>query len=80
MARSVVARQIIKLKGKPQYRQNFISDNGNIILDVFNWQLNEPIKFEQLLNNIPGIICNGIFASRPADLIIVGHESSATIY
>lgn len=79
MARSSVARQIIKLGGHPQYRDGFQTDNGNIILNVFDWQLNQPMEFERTLNNIPGIICNGIFACRPADMIIIGHENSATV-
>jgi len=80
MARSAVARQITKLGGHPQYRSGFQTDNGNIILDVFDWPINQPIATEHALNNIPGIICNGIFAYRPADMIIIGHQNSASIY
>ncbi len=72
MARSFVAREIVKLGGYPVYRQNFITDNGNIILDVHHWTLAEPIKLEQTLNNIPGVVCNGIFANRTADLVLIG--------
>lgn len=76
MARSSVARSIIKLGGKPIYRNGFITDNGNIILDVYNLPLHQPIALEEQLNNIPGVIANGIFAVRPADTIIVGTTSS----
>jgi ribose 5-phosphate isomerase A len=71
MARSFVAREIVKLGGDPVYRQNVITDNGNVILDVHHWVIAEPIKLERTLNNIPGIVCNGIFADRPADIVLV---------
>jgi ribose 5-phosphate isomerase A len=80
MARSFVARAILKLHGQPRYRDGFKTDNGNIILDIFDWKIEQPIKMEETLNNIPGIVCNGIFAVRPADLIIIGNEKSATAY
>lgn len=79
MARSFVAREIVKLGGNPVYRQNFITDNGNIILDVHHWVIAEPIKLEQNLNNIPGIICNGIFADRRADLVLISHSQGITV-
>jgi ribose 5-phosphate isomerase A len=75
MARSYVARQLIKLGGKPEYRHDFTTDNGNIILDVFGWDIMQPIELESKLNQIPGVVCNGIFAVRPADVIIVGEEN-----
>ncbi len=74
MARSFVAREIVKLGGNPVYRQNFITDNGNIILDVHHWVIAEPIKLEKSLNNIPGAVCNGIFANRTADLVLIGNS------
>lgn len=77
MARSIVARTIVKLGGEPVYRNNFITDNGNIILDVSNLPIDQPIKLEQQLNNIPGVVTNGIFAVRGADLIIVGTKTSS---
>ena len=77
MARSYVARQIVKLGGKPVYRENFITDNGNVILDIWGLKLLEPLKFEQQLNNIPGVVTNGIFALRPADLLLLGTENGA---
>lgn len=79
MARSFVAREIVKLGGNPIYRQNFTTDNGNIILDVHHWIIAEPIKLEQNLNNIPGIVCNGIFADRKADLVLVSHDQGLTV-
>lgn len=72
MARSYVARQIVALGGDPVYRENVVTDNGNVILDVWNLKIMEPIKLEQTLNNIPGVVCNGLFAMRPADLLLVG--------
>lgn len=72
MARSSVARSIVQMGGQPEYRTGFITDNNNIILDVYNLPIHNPIKLEQQLNNIPGVIANGMFAIRGADLIIVG--------
>lgn len=72
MARSYVARELVKLGGSPVYREGFISDNGNVILDVWGLSILEPAKFETTLNNIPGVVCNGIFALRPADALIIG--------
>jgi len=76
MARSYVAREIVKLGGLPQLRNNFITDNGNIILDVHNLKIECPIKLEIQLNNIPGAVENGLFAARGADQIIVGLQDS----
>jgi ribose 5-phosphate isomerase A len=70
MARSYVAREIVKLGGEPVLRQNFTTDNGNIILDVHNWEIMEPVKLE--LNNITGVVTNGLFAMRPADVLLLG--------
>lgn len=71
-ARSFVARQLVKLGGDPVYREHFVTDNGNIIIDVHNLKILEPIKLEQTINNIPGVVENGIFARRPADLVLLG--------
>ena len=79
MARSYVAREIVKLGGQPQLRNNFITDNGNNILIVYNLPIEHPIKLENQLNSIPGIVENGLFAIRNADQIIVGGEESAAI-
>lgn len=76
MARSFVAREIVKLGGNPVYRQGALTDNGNILLDVYDLTINEPIKLEQALNNIPGVVANGLFALRPADVVLVGTGSN----
>lgn len=73
MARSYVARQIVALGGRPVYRQGFVTDNGNIILDVHGLDILEPIKLEQTLNNIAGVVTNGLFAARGADLLLIGN-------
>ena len=72
MARSYVARQIVKLGGDPVYRQGVTTDNGNIILDVHNFNLIDPVNMEQQLNNIVGVVTNGIFAARGADQVLIG--------
>jgi len=72
MARSLVARQLVKLGGEPVYRDGFVTDNGNLILDVHNLEIMEPAKLEQELNNIVGVVTNGLFAMRPADVVLVG--------
>jgi ribose 5-phosphate isomerase A len=74
MARSYVARQIVKLGGDPDYRQGVITDNGNIILDVYNLKIIDPLKLEQDLNNITGVVTNGLFARRPADVLLLATE------
>lgn len=74
MARSYVAREIVKLGGDPVYRQGFVTDNGNNILDVYNLKILEPISIEQKLNNIVGIVTNGIFAMRAADVLLLATD------
>ncbi|AUD79857.1 ribose 5-phosphate isomerase A [Kangiella profundi] len=74
MARSYVARQIVKLGGDPVYRTGFVTDNGNVILDVHGLIINEPIKLERILNNIVGVVTNGLFAERAADVLLLGKE------
>ena len=74
MARSMVARELVKHGGQPVYREGFVTDNGNIILDVHNLEIMEPAKLEQALNNIPGVVTNGLFALRPADVLLLGTE------
>jgi ribose 5-phosphate isomerase A len=75
MARGYVAKEIIKLGGQPVYREEFITDNGNIILDVHNMKVMEAKSLEYELNNITGIVTNGIFAHRSADVVLVGTEN-----
>ena len=73
MARSLVAREIIKqIGGEPVLREGFTTDNGNIILDVHNLDIMEPTKVEQILNNITGVVTNGLFAIKPADVLLLG--------
>ncbi len=72
MARSYVARELIALGGKPEYRKDFVTDNGNIILDVHGLDIVEPIKLEQTLNNIVGVVTCGLFAARGADVLLLG--------
>jgi ribose 5-phosphate isomerase A len=72
MARSYVGRQMVKLGGQPVLRQGFTTDNGNIIIDVHNLNIIDPPKLEADLNNIAGVVTNGIFALRPADVLLLG--------
>ncbi len=72
MARSYVARELVRLGGTPVWRPGFVTDNGNLILDVQNLEIMEPAKLEQQINNIAGVVTVGIFALRPADVLILG--------
>ncbi len=72
MARSYVAREIVKLGGEPVLREGFITDNANVILDIHGMEIMEPIKLEEQLNDIVGVVTNGLFAMRPADVLLVG--------
>jgi ribose 5-phosphate isomerase A len=75
MARSYVAREIVKLGGRPVWRENFVTDNGNVILDVHNLRIAEPVKLETALNQIVGVVTNGLFAQRPADVLLLGSDN-----
>ncbi len=75
MARSFVAREITRLGGQPQWRENFISDNGNQILDIHNLEILQPVQIETAINNIPGVVTVGLFASRPADTVILAYPN-----
>ncbi|PFG52943.1 ribose-5-phosphate isomerase [Marinobacter sp. LV10R520-4] len=75
MARSHVGREIVKLGGDPVYRDDFTTDNGNIIIDVYNMDLSRPIQVEERLNQIVGVVTNGLFARRPADLLLLGTKT-----
>lgn len=72
MARSHVAREIVRLGGDPVYREGVLTDNGNVILDVHNMQIHDPRQLEEQLNAIVGVVCNGLFAARPADILLLG--------
>jgi len=74
MARSFVARKIVALGGRPVLRENFVTDNGNPVLDVYNLKITSPLELEEKLNNIPGVVGNGIFAARKADVVLVGTD------
>ena len=79
MARSQVARQLVTLGGAPEYREGVVTDNGNIILDVHNFAIMNPVEMEKELNNIAGVVTNGVFALRPANTVIIGTPDGAKI-
>lgn len=72
MARSYVARQLVVLGGQPKLRESFTTDNGNVILDVHGLQIMNPVELESMLNNIAGVVTNGLFARRGADVLLLG--------
>lgn len=74
MARSHVARQLVNLGGDPVYRKGVVTDNGNIILDVHNMQIKKPAELEKAINAIVGVVCNGLFASRSADVLLLATD------
>lgn len=80
MARSYVARELVKLGGDPVYREGFVTDNGNIILDVHNLQIAQPNKLEAEINNIVGVVTVGLFARRGADVVLMGTEGGVVEY
>ncbi|WP_018300446.1 ribose-5-phosphate isomerase RpiA [Fangia hongkongensis] len=73
-ARSYVARELVKLGGQPAYREGVTTDNGNIILDVHNFKIDNPLQMENKINQIVGVVCNGIFAANPADVILMATQ------
>jgi ribose 5-phosphate isomerase A len=79
MARSYVARQLVKLGGKPIWREGLVTDNGNVILDVHNLQILEPVKLETELNQITGVVTNGLFARRPANVLLLGSDKGVQV-
>lgn len=79
MAQSYVGRQLVKLGGQPVLREGFTTDNGNIIIDVHNLSIRDPVHLEEELNQIAGVVCNGIFARRGADMLLVADDKSVTI-
>jgi len=72
MARAYVARELVKLGGQPEYRQHVVTDNGNIILDVHNLRILDPIALEKAINALPGVVTVGLFAARGADVALIG--------
>lgn len=80
MARSYVAREIVKLGGDPEWRQGVTTDNGNWILDVHNLEIMKPMELEQKLNNIVGVVTNGLFAARGANIALLGGSDGVKTY
>jgi ribose 5-phosphate isomerase A len=74
MARGLVARNIVKLGGTPVWRDDFVTDNGNCILDVHNWKITDPVALEAQLSQLTGVVCVGLFARRPADVVLIGDQ------
>jgi len=79
MAQSFVARKLVKMRGQPIWRENFVTDNGNHILDVHNLAITNPLELETRINHLPGVLTVGIFSHRPADILIVGDDSGIRI-
>ncbi len=75
MARSYTARELVKLGGTPMWRENFVTDNGNLILDVHHLRIMEPIKLERQINDIAGVVTVGLFAARGADVLLLGSSN-----
>ena len=75
MARGHVARELVKLGGDPVYREGVITDNGNIIIDVYNFSIPQPLATEAKINGITGVVTNGLFALKPADVLFLGTAS-----
>ena len=80
MAQSHVARKLVALGGRPSLRKDFITDNGNIILDVHNLDILNPIKLEEQINNIVGVVTSGLFAKRPADVVLMAEGDGITTF
>ncbi len=79
MSRSYVSREIVKMGGQPVYREGLITDNSNVIIDVHGWQIIEPIKLEKQLNDIVGVVTNGLFAMRTADILLLGSKDGVKV-
>ena len=75
MARAYVARQIVKFGGQPKLREGFTTDNGNIVLDVWGLSILNPVELETVVNNITGVVTNGLFARRGADVLLLGTKT-----
>ncbi|MEN9432480.1 MAG: ribose-5-phosphate isomerase RpiA [Pseudomonadota bacterium] len=80
MARSLVGRELVRLGGQPALRAGFTTDNGNLILDVSGLSIINPVELEARINQIPGVVTVGIFANRPADVLILGSQSGVKTY
>lgn len=75
MAQEFVARRMLKMRGQPKWREGFVTDNGNHILDVYDLQIANPIDMEARINRIPGIVSVGLFAHRPADILLIASDT-----
>ena len=75
MAQGFVARKFLQLRAQPIWRENFVTDNGNHILDIHDLSISNPIEMENRLNQVPGILTVGIFAQRPADILLIGSDT-----
>jgi ribose 5-phosphate isomerase A len=80
MARSYVARELVKLGGVPEWRRNFVTDNGNAILDVYNLEILKPAELEAAINQIAGVVTNGLFARRGADVLLLGTQGGVQMF
>ncbi len=78
LARSLVARKMVALGGQPEWREGFTTDNGNWILDIHNLDLIDPVSMEKTINNLAGVVTCGLFALRPADLVLIATEDGIT--
>ena len=79
MARSYVARQMVKLGGQPIYREGFVTDNGNPIIDIHNLKILDPVELENKINQIPGVVTNGLFAQRKADVVLIAKNDGQVV-
>ena len=79
MARNYVARELTKLGGRPVWRESVVTDNGNIILDVHGLAITDPLALEQQINQITGVVANGLFAARAADVVLVGAATGTLV-
>lgn len=80
MARSYVARELVKLGGSPVYRHGFVTDNGNYILDTYNLDIRNPVELETTINQLTGVVTNGLFARRGADVLLVGTKDGVKTF
>lgn len=80
MARSLVARKLAAMGASPKYREGVVTDNGNQILDCYNFKILNPLETEKQINNIPGVVCNGIFALNPATSLLIASEDGIKTY
>lgn len=79
MARSYVARELVRLGGQPRLREGFVTDNGNVILDVVGLEIFDPLKLEVEIGTLAGVVCVGLFAQRPADVLLLGGSSGVQV-